>query len=74
MGRLPVGKWAMTAAERQRRRRDRLPFWDRKTEVDRAQLEWWLEHGDVKQVAKWLSDCIDPARWTELNMGYWNSP
>ena len=72
MGRPPIGKTAMTAAERQRRRRTRLGIggtylpawkpWDGERSNDRResdtidQIEWWIENGDSASVTKWLAD------------------
>lgn len=74
MGRRPIGKTAMTDAERQRRRRERLGIggsyipgwlpWDASQRLDRGKtsllddLGTWLEEGDAKAVAKWLAGHI----------------
>jgi hypothetical protein len=63
MGRKPIGEVAMTPAERQRKRRERLdnkerrdwspPAADFKT---RGRLTFWLEEGDEEEVAQFLSE------------------
>jgi len=72
MGRRPIGKKAMTAAERQRRRRGtdrpRLPTfrpWDDKKSTNAIEtntieaIEDWLAYGDMEAVTKWVSLMLD---------------
>src|SRR5258705_13178283 len=75
MGRPPIGKKAMTAAERQRKRRERLgiggPYlryrrpWDDTLPKTRREmnatenLEAWLGYGDKDDVTEWLNDALE---------------
>lgn len=74
MGRKPIGERAMTAAERQQKRRQQLgiggpwlPTWrpwdgarsDNRAETDTIErIEDWLQYGDREAVTKWLASCL----------------
>src|SRR6267142_6009840 len=75
MGRPPIGKRAMTDAERQRRRRKRLGTgwpvllnrcpWENGTLTNRTEsklidrLNPWLTYGDAREVGTWLGFYMD---------------
>jgi hypothetical protein len=76
MGRPPIGKQAMTAAERQRKRRarrsDSLPFDEGRTATPAeakllSRLYGWLRRGDAQDIAEWLGTIfLEIDRWNEV--------
>jgi hypothetical protein len=83
MGRKPIGKVAMTDAERQRKRRERLapaapkayltrglPWDESATPVDWPRIklfDQWMTCGDTQKVAQWLAFRVDSDRWEEID-------